>query len=159
MLVELIAAQLAIELRRYFVHFDRIPVVGELAQWRLRLIDERLREVHDVPSLDELAALCKLSVRQLTRGFRASRGCSIGDYVGNVRIERAKQMLASDQGVKSVAYSLGFSSPSAFCFAFRRATGVSPGEFRASCAGTRRRSKAGPEQVAVAGCGHAGAGT
>jgi AraC family transcriptional regulator len=141
MLVELIAAQLAIELRRYFVRFDEIPVSGELAQWRLRLIEERLREMHDVPSLEELAALCKLSVRQLTRGFRASRGCSIGDYVVNNRIDRAKQMLAGDQSVKTVAYSLGFSSPSAFCFAFRRKTGMTPGEFRAAGAGVRRRSR------------------
>src|SRR3546814_9741860 len=32
--------------------------------------------------------------------------------------------------VKAVSYSLGFSSPSSFCYAFRRATGVTPREFR-----------------------------
>jgi AraC-like DNA-binding protein len=80
----------------------------------------------------ELAALCKLSVRQLTRGFRASRDCSIGDYVANSRIERAKRLLTSDQSIKTIAYSLGFNSSSGFCFAFRRATGMTPGEFRAS---------------------------
>jgi AraC family transcriptional regulator len=131
-LVELIAAQLMIELGRYFFRFDAIPSTGELTPWRLRLIDERLREVHDVPTLDELAALCKLSVRQLTRGFRASRGCSIGDHVANHRIEHAKRLLATDQNIKTVAHALGFSSPSGFSFAFRRATGMSPGEFRAS---------------------------
>lgn len=132
MLVELIAGQLAIELARYFACFDKAPVSGKLASWRLQRIDERLREVRDVPTLDELAALCRLSVRQLTRGFRASRGCSIGDYVVNSRIDHAKRLLASDQSVKAVAYSLGFPSPSGFCFAFRRATGMTPGEFRAS---------------------------
>jgi AraC-like DNA-binding protein len=75
--------------------------------------------------------LCKLSVRQLTRGFRVSRGCSIGDYVANNRIERAKRLLASAQSIKTIAYSLGFNSSSGFCFAFRRATGMTAGEFRA----------------------------
>ena len=45
-------------------------------------------------------------------------------------VEHAKRMLLSEHSVKSVAYSLGFSSPSSFCFAFRRSTGVTPREFR-----------------------------
>jgi len=132
MVVELIAGLLTIELGRYFTRFDKIPATGALAAWRLQLIDERLRDMHEVPTLDELATLCNLSVRQLTRGFRASRACSIGDYVANSRIDHAKRLLASDQSVKTIAYALGFTSPSAFCFAFRRATGMTPGEFRAS---------------------------
>ena len=140
MLVELVAAQLAIELGRYFTRFDEIPLAGELSQWRLRVIDERLRDVQALPTLSELAALCKLSVRQLTRGFRATHGCSIGDYVANSRIERARRLLAGDQSIKTIAYSLGFNSSSGFCSAFRRATGTTPGEFRASGAALRLRS-------------------
>jgi AraC family transcriptional regulator len=132
MLVELIAAQLAIELGRYFLQFDETPMLGKLARWRLQLIDEYLRDAQQIPTLSELALLCKLSVRQLTRGFRASRGCSIGDYVAGSRIDRAKQLLAGDRSIKTIAHELGFTSSSAFCFAFRRATGMTPGEFRVS---------------------------
>lgn len=130
MLVELIIAQLGIELARYCGRVNELPSSGGLSAWRLRLIDERLGEVRDAPTLDELATLCKLSVRQLTRGFRASRGCSIGTYVANARIDHAKRMLLCDESVKSISYSLGFSSPSSFCYAFRRAAGVTPREFR-----------------------------
>lgn len=129
-LVELIAKQLGIELTRYWsaVH-DDAPVRG-LAPWRLRLVDERLREESKAPTLAELAALCGLSVRQLTRGFRASHGCSIGEYVENSRVEHARRLLAADHSVKAIAYSLGFASPSGFCFAFRRVTGETPREYR-----------------------------
>lgn len=130
MLVEMIIGQLSIELARYSQHISDEPAGGGLPSWRLRLIDERLREVREAPTLSELAALCRVSVRQLTRGFRISRGCSIGEHVANARIEHAKRMLLSEDSVKVVAYSLGFSSPSSFCFAFRRATGVTPREFR-----------------------------
>jgi AraC family transcriptional regulator len=130
MLVELIIGQLGIELARYCGRVQDLPSSGGLSGWRLRLIDERLREVRDAPTLAELAELCKLSVRQLTRGFRASRGTSIGNYVANARIDHAKRMLLCDESVKAVSYSLGFSSPSSFCYAFRRATGVTPREFR-----------------------------
>jgi AraC family transcriptional regulator len=130
MLVELIVGQLGIEVARYCTRLNEAPSSGGLSAWRLRLIDDRLREVRDAPTLTELAELCKLSVRQLTRGFRASRGCSIGNYVANSRIDHAKRMLLHDESVKAISYSLGFSSPSGFCYAFRRATGVTPREFR-----------------------------
>ncbi len=129
-LVELIATQLTIELARYCAAMDDCKQARGLAPWRLRLIDERLREEHKAPTLAELASLCGLSVRQLTRGFRASRGCSIGDHVESSRVENARRLLAAGQSVKAIAYSLGFASPSGFCFAFRRATGETPREFR-----------------------------
>lgn len=130
MLVELLSGQLAIELGRYWEAVTEGAATGGLASWRLRLIDERLREVGDVPTLTELATLCNLSVRQLTRGFRASRQRSIGDHVTQSRLDHAKRMLAGDQSIKAISYTLGFASPSSFCAAFRRATGETPREFR-----------------------------
>lgn len=130
MLVELMTAQMAIELSRYCAAIKEGPASGGLAPWRLRLIDERLREVREAPTLSELATLCNLSVRQLTRGFRASKERSIGDHVAHCRMENAKRLLSTRQSVKAIAYSLGFASPSSFSFAFRRATGQTPREFR-----------------------------
>jgi AraC family transcriptional regulator len=130
MLVELIAAQMAIELARYCTTIKDDSKSGGLAPWRLRLIEERLLEVKEPPTLAELAGLCRLSVRQLTRGFRASHGCSIGEHVAQSRLDNAKRLLATDESVKSIAYSLGFSSPSSFCYAFRRDVGETPRQFR-----------------------------
>lgn len=129
-LVELIVAQLAIELGRYCIGVDEGPATGGLAPWRLRVIDERLKDVLDTPTLTELAGLCSLSVRQLTRAFRISRGRSIGDHIADCRIEHAKRLLAAGDSIKAIAYALGFASASGFSFAFRRATGLTPREFR-----------------------------
>lgn len=139
-LTEAIAQQLVIELVRYYAS----PVVGRsggcgggLSTSRLRLIDERVNDLTEAPTLTELARLCNLSVRQLTRAFRVSRGCSIGDYIARTRIENAKRMLEADESIKVVAYSMGFASPASFCYAFRRATRQSPGEYRRHARGTR----------------------
>jgi AraC family transcriptional regulator len=129
-LTELIVAQLAIELGRYCTAIDEDANAGGLASWRLRVIDERLAEVREAPTLAELARLCSLSVRQLTRGFRASRGCSIGDYVAQHRVELAKRRLAGEENIKAIAHAMGFASPSSFSYAFRRATGFTPRQFR-----------------------------
>jgi AraC family transcriptional regulator len=125
-----IIGQLSIELVRIGAKFADTPARAGLASWQLRLIDQRLKEVREAPSLEDLATLCRISVRQLTRGFRSSRGCSIGTYAANCRIEHARRLLAGDESVTAVASALGFSSCSNFCFAFRRATGIAPGEYR-----------------------------
>ncbi len=78
----------------------------------------------------ELAALCNVSIRQMTRGFKVSRGCSIGDYVEQRRMEAAKRLLMRGESVKTIAFAMGFSSPSSFTYAFRRAVGSSPSQFR-----------------------------
>lgn len=129
-LTELISAQVAIELSRFCGAINDKSASGGLAPWRLRRIDERLTEDAAPPTLAELAALCGLSVRQLTRAFRMSRGCSIGDYIAQSRIDHAKRLLASDVCVKAIAFRLGFSSPSSFSYAFRTAVGETPRQYR-----------------------------
>ena len=131
-LTEAIGVQLAVELERYYLGIAADPSPGGLAPWRLRLIDDRLRATEAPPSLSELAGLCGLSVRQLARGFRASRGMSIGTHVADIRLENARRLLARGESVKSVAFTLGFASVSSFSFAFRKATDLTPREFRQS---------------------------
>ncbi len=125
-----LGGELAIELARFHLEKEEQPATGGLAGWRLRLIDERLSEDPAAPSLGELAKLCNMSIRQLTRGFKVSRGCSIGDYVEQRRMEMAKRMLVDGESVKTIAFAMGFSSPSSFTYAFRRAVGISPSHFR-----------------------------
>jgi AraC family transcriptional regulator len=129
-MLELLGGELAIEIARYCNQVGERPAAGGLAGWRLRLIDERLAEDLTAPSLKELSDLCGLSTRQLTRGFRVSRACSIGDYMEQRRMEAAKRLLMEGESVKTIAFRMGFSSPSSFTFAFRRAVGDSPSTFR-----------------------------
>ena len=129
-MAELLVGQATIELARHCAALQDGPARGGLAAWRLRLIDERLAEVRAPPTLDELAGLCGLSVRQLTRGFRASRGGTIGDHIAGKRAELAQRLLATDESLKAIAHTLGFASHSSFTSAFRRATGLTPRQFR-----------------------------
>lgn len=130
-MLDSLGRQLAIELGRHFLEIADKPAAGGLAAWRLRLIDERLGDNPTAPGLEELARLCGLSVRQLTRGFRVSRGTSLGAYIEQLRMEAAKRRLLDGESVKGIAGAMGFASPSSFTFAFRRATGTSPTAFRA----------------------------
>ncbi len=128
-LVELIARQLGIEVGRYFEGRNEYIFKGGLAAWRLRLIDERVQQVGKAPSIAELAALCNISPRQLQRGFRVSRGCTIGRHIEHCRIENAKRLLQRGETIGTVAAALGYASQSSFTYAFRRATGGTPAQF------------------------------
>lgn len=122
--------QLVIDLARYLVGVAETDSRGTLAAWRLGIIDQRAQMPGPLPRLEDIATDCNLSVRQLTRAFRLTRGCSIGEYLVQSRVETAKRKLGTAENIKMIADSLGFSSQANFSTSFRRATGVSPNEFR-----------------------------
>ncbi len=126
----------AIELQRLI---DRQPAAaqgGRLAAWQYRRIRERLAQDTGPPTTAELAAVCGISVRHLNRQFHALTGSTVADYVTNYWVERAKAMLVADPApIKNIAFGLGFAHANSFARAFRRATGVSPQDFRQRAGG------------------------
>jgi AraC family transcriptional regulator len=128
-MMEMMAGQIGIELARYLAGIEAPNRTGGLSARNLRLIEERLAQDAAPPGLTELAGLCGLSVRHLTRAFRTSRRRSIGSYIAESRIERAKQLLESGVSVKWIACTMGFSSAAALSTAFRRATGERPRDY------------------------------
>jgi AraC family transcriptional regulator len=130
-LCQAIVAQLSIELARHMAQASEKDEKGGLASWRQRLIEQRLSDrTRAFPTVGELAQLSKLSARQLSRAFRASRGCSVGDYLTQYRIETAKRSLGTSESLRDIAFRLGFATQSSFTAAFRRSTGVTPKEYR-----------------------------
>jgi AraC family transcriptional regulator len=108
-----------------------VPVNRRLAPWQLRKIEEHLRDAtNQWPTLSELAELCGVSAKHLSRVFSETTGMPIKKYSEQIRIERAKTLLGeSHMAVKQVAATLGFPNPNYFSTAFHRATGATPTEF------------------------------
>jgi AraC family transcriptional regulator len=142
-IVESLAKQLAGEIVRKFKLRDATPGFrsGGLAPWRMQLIRQRLLEDQPLPKLEELATLCDMTVRHLTRAFRSESGQTLGRHVETAMVERATAMLTRGRPVIQVATSLGYSTSGTFAAAFRRATGMLPSEVQDN-AGERVRSKA-----------------
>ena len=79
-----------------------------------------------------LAGCCKLSRFHFMRCFKQSTGMSAGAYIAQQRITRAKALLMADTlPLHAVARELGYAGLPAFSAAFRKATGRSPGTWRA----------------------------
>ena len=72
-----------------------------------------------------------ISEYYLSRVFKKVTGMSFTEYVNNVRIREAKQMLASGKKtVTEVGFSVGFKSSTHFGRVFKEITGVSPLKFK-----------------------------
>jgi len=127
------ALQMAvIELMREIHGTDWASPSGRLSRRQLARVVAMIRQSEDSsPKASELAAEIGLSVSHFRCLFKASTGQTVHDYVMQDRVERAKALLIDGTlSLKTIAYRLGFSCPSAFSIAFRRAMGCSPSEFR-----------------------------
>jgi transcriptional regulator GlxA family with amidase domain len=72
-----------------------------------------------------------LTARTFKRRFEAATGYAPLDYVLSLRMEEAKQMLETgDAPIDSVAAEVGYGEPAAFRRVFRRATGITPQQYR-----------------------------
>ncbi|MDJ0743854.1 MAG: AraC family transcriptional regulator [Xenococcaceae cyanobacterium MO_167.B27] len=81
-------------------------------------------------SLAELAQLSGLSRFYLSRLFRREMGLSLNAYQMQIRIARAKKLLAKGTPIAQVASSLGFYDQSHFGGHFKRLVGTTPGNYR-----------------------------
>jgi AraC family transcriptional regulator len=105
---------------------------GTLPRGRLRAVVEYIEEHLDAsPSLEQMAAVARLSAYHFARQFKAATGLPPHQYVIARRVERATQLLRDgDLSLAEVAASTGFSDQSQFCHHFKRLVGVTPRQFR-----------------------------
>ncbi|WP_314325149.1 GlxA family transcriptional regulator [Paenarthrobacter ilicis] len=78
-----------------------------------------------------LAQLMGLSPRQVLRVFAAEFNTSPTKFVEQIRLDRAKAMLAAGQSITKTAAATGFGSPETLRRVFNHRVHVSPSEYRA----------------------------
>jgi AraC family transcriptional regulator len=106
---------------------------GALPRERLRDVVEFIEEhLGASPSLEQMAAVTRLSPYHFARQFKAATGSPPHQYVIARRVERAKHLLegGGDFSLAQLAARAGFSDQSVFTHHFRRIVGVTPGQFR-----------------------------
>ena len=136
MLVETSSLMLAARLAHAHAETEliRLPILTphRLDDGRLRrvlaYVEEHLAE--DIAVAD-LANVACLSIFHFTRAFAGAMGVPPHRYVSQRRLESAKAMLATGRAsLSEIALESRFSSQSSFTRAFRRATGMTPAEYR-----------------------------
>ena len=135
-LAESLGTALCIRLARRFVGHLPLPTSKGLSPQRLQRVREYV-EAHldDDLSLIVLAGVACLSPYHFSRSFKLAVGVGPQGYVIERRVERAKTLMRrTRQPLASIALEAGFTDQSHLTQVFRRATGVTPGQFRATLA-------------------------
>jgi AraC family transcriptional regulator len=134
---ESLANVLAVHLIR-FALTPRQPArrrAGTLPRAKLRAVVEYVEEHLDgSPTLEQLAAVARLSPNYFVGQFKRATGLPPHQYVILRRVERARQLLqtGTELSLAEVAAHAGFFDQSQFSHHFKRIVGVTPGQFRTS---------------------------
>lgn len=90
-----------------------------------------IENYHQTITVEDVARSAHLSASQFSRKFKKQTGASPYEYILNVRLAKAKEMLKNTSlPVSEIAYRTGFQSDSNFIYFFKRKEGVSPTRFR-----------------------------
>lgn len=137
-LIRLQLIELLVLLSRYYSNMNRditsYPSPRQLdREWlALRIYGYMERNFDKKITLDAIAGLFNISVRQLNRIIKLEYGQSVIDVLHDIRINRARQMLLeSDEKVIAIATMVGYDDPSFFNRLFHRHVGCSPRQYRA----------------------------
>jgi AraC family transcriptional regulator len=96
-----------------------------------RVLDHISVHLADEITVAELARVAGLSTFHFARMFTLAVGISPNRYVSRLRLEQAMADAAAGKlSLAQIAFKSGFSSQASFTRAFRRATGITPGEYR-----------------------------
>ncbi|ANC82376.1 AraC family transcriptional regulator [Pseudomonas putida] len=105
----------------------RLPLTAQRARDFLHANLER-----DI-GLEDLAQACGIDRFRLTRAFKAAFGIAPHAYLIQLRLARARRLLAQGQTPAEVAVALGFADQSHLGRWFRRAYQLTPADYRRRC--------------------------
>ena len=80
--------------------------------------------------MKELSAALRMSYRHFRRLFQQHTGLPPNQFLLNLRINRAKQLLEESLTIEEVAYRCGFADPYYFSRLFKQKTGITPAKWR-----------------------------
>ena len=82
-------------------------------------------------SLDDVSREVDISPYYFSKVFKEETGENFIEYLTNIRIEKAKELLTETElSMKEICGSIGYSDPNYFSRTFKKNTGVTPTEYK-----------------------------
>jgi AraC-like DNA-binding protein len=103
---------------------ERRPVIRAVAYMRANLAADL--------TIDDLAACAALSPFHFVRSFRKVTGLPPHAYLTQLRLDRARRLLAEGEAPSAAALAVGFYDQSHLTRHFKRTYGITPGQYAAA---------------------------
>jgi AraC-like DNA-binding protein/mannose-6-phosphate isomerase-like protein (cupin superfamily) len=131
-LIRIQLLELLILLSRYYVKKENTPQKNNSRKLLVQRIQGYLERNYEKKlSISMLSDAFNLSPRQLNRVFKEETGMTVFKMIHNIRVDKAKLLLAeSDDKVITIAGTIGYEDPAFFNRLFLRKVGCSPGKYR-----------------------------
>lgn len=118
-----------------------IRAVTVIREWQSSSVHGILQEAkqyigqhyNEAVTLENVAAQVDLSPYYFSKLFKEQSGTTFIDYLTEVRIRRGKELLKKTRlSLKEICFEAGYRDPNYFSRVFKKSTGRSPSEYRAS---------------------------
>jgi AraC-like DNA-binding protein len=93
-------------------------------------VDYIKKNLHQKLSIDSIAKLAYVSKSNFFKMFKDELGTSPNEFILQERINKAKELLASQNSIKETAYQTGFSDTNYFTRVFKQLVGVTPKSYQ-----------------------------
>ncbi|MBP1964939.1 AraC family transcriptional regulator [Paenibacillus aceris] len=117
------------------LHLDRTPSGDNKAKTLgpiiIKLMDYLHEEIRYDHNIEEIADKLHISRSHLAREFKTTTGMTIGEYIRNLCLDKAKfQLYQTDKSISLIGEELYFTSIHTFSIFFKHYMGMSPLEYR-----------------------------
>lgn len=104
---------------------------GQMSPITIRMAQYALEHYKEEVSLKTLAQYFKGNAAYMGQTFKRDTGKSFSDYLKEIRIKKAKELLVcKDYKAKEIGVLVGFQNDTYFSATFKKETGLTPAEYR-----------------------------
>ncbi|MDD2971398.1 MAG: AraC family transcriptional regulator [Lachnospiraceae bacterium] len=122
----------------FMVHLNRAAIGEKISYVNTNICNQKVVDIIDFINanltenlaIDFLAAHFYMSKYHMMRIFKEETGYSIGKYISNKRLLRAKEYIQEGMPITQACYTSGFKEHSTFSRAYKNLFGESPREMR-----------------------------
>ncbi|QHT63136.1 AraC family transcriptional regulator [Paenibacillus lycopersici] len=126
--LQLLATLLRLHLDRTTLGYKKPKILKPMI---IRLMDYLQVEIRHDHNIEDIAEKLHISRSHLARAFKSTTGMTIGEYIRNLCLDKAKyQLRETDKSVSVIGEELRFISIHTFSIFFKHYMGMSPLEYR-----------------------------
>jgi AraC-like DNA-binding protein len=104
------------------------PAEEQFIQKALKIVEENIASSDF--GVDELCTEMSISRPQFYRKIHAIAGVSVNEFIKDIRLKRAAQLLKQHpERISEIAFIVGFNDPKYFSKCFKKQFGVSPAQY------------------------------